>query len=68
MSITDIQIRNLYCCSEREGSAMIAGLLLRFLLAANNHFFQTVHENFHFTVNADGTVTANIDNLSAECK
>ncbi len=27
-----------------------------------------VHENFHLTVNADGTVTANIDNFSAECK
>ena len=27
-----------------------------------------VHENFHLTVNADGTVTANVDNFSAECK
>jgi len=27
-----------------------------------------VHENFHLTVNADGTLTANIDNFSASCK
>ena len=33
---------------------------------SSNNFL--VHENFHLTVNADGTVTANIDNFSTECK
>ena len=33
---------------------------------SGNNFL--VHENFHLTVNADGTVTANIDNFSVECK
>lgn len=27
-----------------------------------------VHENFHFTVNANGEVTAFVDNFSVECK
>jgi hypothetical protein len=27
-----------------------------------------VHENFHITVNANGTVTALLDNLTADCK
>jgi hypothetical protein len=27
-----------------------------------------VHENLHFTVNANGTVTASVDNLSVACK
>ena len=27
-----------------------------------------VHENLHVTVNANGTVTASVDNFSAECK
>ena len=33
---------------------------------SGNNFL--VHENFHLTVNADGTITANIDNFSVECK
>jgi hypothetical protein len=27
-----------------------------------------VHENTHITINADGTVTASVDNLSVDCK
>jgi hypothetical protein len=27
-----------------------------------------VHETFHFTVNANGTTTATVDNLSVDCK
>jgi len=27
-----------------------------------------VHENFHYTVNANGTVTAFVDNFSVECR
>jgi hypothetical protein len=28
----------------------------------------TLHENFHVTVNANGTVTTFVDNISADCK
>lgn len=28
----------------------------------------TLHENFHVTVNANGTITAFVDNVSADCK
>jgi hypothetical protein len=27
-----------------------------------------VHETFHITVNADGTMTASVDNFSVDCK
>jgi len=27
-----------------------------------------VHENFHITINANGTVTASVDNFSVDCK
>jgi hypothetical protein len=27
-----------------------------------------VHENLHFTINANGTLTASVDNLSVDCK
>lgn len=33
---------------------------------SNNNFL--VHENFHITINANGTLTSFIDNFSAECK
>jgi hypothetical protein len=32
----------------------------------NNNFL--VHENFHITINANGTLTSLIDNFSVECK
>jgi hypothetical protein len=28
----------------------------------------TLHENFHVTVNANGTLTTFVDNISADCK
>ena len=33
---------------------------------SNNNF--TLHENFHVTVNANGTITTFVDNISADCK
>jgi hypothetical protein len=33
---------------------------------SGNNFL--VHQNFHLTVNANGTVTASVDNFSVECK